>query len=132
MGWTGTRQSIEHQAAETIRGWTNSDGSRVECIGHELARGGHYDATLFAAMEFRGGERDGRRFLIVSLFEREHGGYVRRKDMDESCGPNDARCPVWLLDLVPDPGAYATAWRERCRAHAAEWDRLRAVADRVR
>jgi hypothetical protein len=36
------------------------------------------------------------------------------KDMDETCGPYQTDCPVSWFDSVPDPGGYATAWREKC------------------
>ena len=44
----------------------------------------------------------------------EHFGY---KDLDESMGPSEARCPASILDLLGPPrNDYATQWRERCRA----------------
>jgi hypothetical protein len=30
-------------------------------------------------------------------------------------GPCEVNCPLSYLELVPDPGGYATAWRERVR-----------------
>lgn len=33
----------------------------------------------------------------------------------ESMGLDDYTCPIGYFDLVPDPGSYATAWREECR-----------------
>jgi hypothetical protein len=44
-------------------------------------------------------------------------GWWGYKDMDESMGPTDASCPMSYLNMVPDPGGYATAWRERVKAH---------------
>lgn len=41
------------------------------------------------------------------------------KCMSESAGPLYYDCPVTYLDKVPDPGGYATAWRERVREHHA-------------
>jgi hypothetical protein len=43
------------------------------------------------------------------------------KDMDESMGPCNYDCPLKFFDMVPDPGGYATAWRESVRAfHASK------------
>lgn len=39
------------------------------------------------------------------------------KPMDESCGPVEVSCPLKYLDMVPDPGSYATEWRKNVR----EW-----------
>lgn len=47
-----------------------------------------------------------------------HGwGY---KDMDESAGPYYYNCPLSYLDMVPDPGSYATEWRVKVREHYAK------------
>ena len=62
-------------------------------------------------------------FLLESDTKRGHGwGY---KDMDESMGPCDISCPVRFLDMVPDPGGYATEWRAKVRAEAERKARLK-------
>lgn len=39
------------------------------------------------------------------------------KDMDEAMGPNEASCPVEILELLtPTTVSYAVSWREKCRA----------------
>lgn len=39
------------------------------------------------------------------------------KDMDESCGPYEIRCPVRILDLLTEPvNDHAREWRAKCRA----------------
>ena len=56
-------------------------------------------------------------FLLGSDVKRGYGwGY---KDMDESMGLCDISCPIKFLDMVPDPGGYATEWRAKVRAEAA-------------
>lgn len=65
-------------------------------------------------------EQADKRFIACYLMgtggQRDGGwGY---KDMDESSGPNDINCPLSYLDMVPDPGGYATAWRARVRSKA--------------
>lgn len=42
------------------------------------------------------------------------------KDMDESAGPYYFNCPLSYLDMVPDPGGYATEWRAKVREHWAK------------
>lgn len=58
----------------------------------------------------------GHRIIACSLMAADQGWWGS-KDMDESMGPSEVSCPVKFLDMVPDPGGYATAWRERVRAH---------------
>lgn len=63
------------------------------------------------------------RFIGVYLIEYRkpkkddvYGGWGY-KPMDESCGPHVVSCPLKYLDMVPDPGGYATEWRKNVR----EW-----------
>lgn len=62
-------------------------------------------------------------FGTIILTERR-GGEICYKEMDESMGPNESRCPLRIInkleELAPlsDPSSYAYKWRERCRANA--------------
>ena len=61
------------------------------------------------------------RFIALYMMKgrsdsRDGWGY---KDMDESSGPYVLTCPVSYLDMVPDPGGYATEWRKQVREHHA-------------
>ncbi len=63
-------------------------------------------------------------FAIVCLVRwnpRDRDGLIfGYKDMDETCGPNEAACPGRILALLsPTDNAYALAWRERCRIRVA-------------
>ena len=65
-------------------------------------------------------------FLLESDNKRGNGwGY---KDMDESMGPAEVNCPLSFLDMVPDPGGYATEWRAKVRAEAARKGLIKAAA----
>jgi hypothetical protein len=40
------------------------------------------------------------------------------KDMDESMGPFECKCPKYILDLLsPTDNQFANEWREACRAN---------------
>lgn len=40
------------------------------------------------------------------------------KDMDETAGPVESKCPTGILNLLtPTDSEYALKWRERCRAY---------------
>jgi hypothetical protein len=55
-------------------------------------------------------------FLLAS--QRNYGwGY---KDITEDMGPCYYDCPVSFFDIVPDPGSYATEWRNKVRSAAAD------------
>lgn len=58
---------------------------------------------------------------LVKYNPRDHAGYIfGYKDMDETMGPCEARCPAAVLDLLtPTENTHALEWRERCRAALA-------------
>lgn len=61
----------------------------------------------------------GRVWAAVFLTSLRKGEFCY-KDMDESMGPNEAKCPIGILDLLSEPlNDHARDWRERCRKHAA-------------
>lgn len=60
---------------------------------------------------------------------RDGWGY---KDMDESAGPCHYNCPISYLDMVPDPGGYATEWRAKVREHHAMSSRKFVQGQRIK
>ena len=43
------------------------------------------------------------------------------KDMNETCGPCERRCPATILDLLtPTDSSWANEWREDCRKNLAQ------------
>lgn len=73
-------------------------------------------STYYAAVH---NQRTGDIWAAVFLTKRDKGefGY---KDMDETCGPVEAKCPVGILDLLTPPANnYAAEWRHRCREYHA-------------
>ena len=72
--------------------------------------------TYYAAVECVG--KDGSRDVVaaVSLVRYFRDGTIGIKDMDESMGPNEARCPRTILKLLtPTTDDVANDWRRRCR-----------------
>jgi hypothetical protein len=77
-------------------------------------------AELYAAVET---VRDGERQVWAAVFKigfrpNDPDGYTfSYRDMDETVGPVEARCPARILDLLtPTDHERANGWRERCRA----------------
>jgi len=53
---------------------------------------------------------------LVILIDRPRGGWTYYKVMDETMGPNEAKCPEGILDtLDATDDHYANEWRSRCR-----------------
>lgn len=59
---------------------------------------------------------------LVQHNPRDREGFIfGYKDMEESMGPCEDRCPAAVLDaLTATENAHALAWRARCRARLAE------------
>jgi hypothetical protein len=83
-------------------------------------------SEYYAAVELT--RPDGERYVFAAVFmvkfAKSDGvmemGY---KDMDESCGPCNNRCPEQILDLLTDGehvNEYARRWREKCREYHAQ------------
>jgi hypothetical protein len=135
MGWT-VPYDTPHRVdliTRRIAGWTHENPEhRVEvvCIKH-CYRGGVRSGSLWKVMEQRhylksnNGLVKTERFIALDMIryypEGRGMGNFGYKDLDESCGPCTISCPTSYLDMVPDPGTYATEWRKRVReAYAAK------------
>lgn len=66
------------------------------------------------------------RHILCFLLEGDRKGGWVYKDLDETMGPCDISCPLSFLEMVPDPGGYATEWRARVRGEAARRADLKA------
>ena len=122
MGWTGLYDkppSIpEYFALEWGR--PRADGSHLKCLGQAFV--GRF--TLYGVWEDV--DINGvplKRFATVTLIR--YGGRGDTcawyyKDMDETWGPNEARCPKSLLKKLTTPAYndWARAWRKECWRNA--------------
>lgn len=112
MGWTGSSawRSKQDVVNDLIKSETGLNILAHSVRGNTLWMVGE---TVKDTPHFKAGHR-----LILCVLLCSHQGEWSYKDMDESMGPNDVSCPLGYLDMVPDPGGYATAWRQRVRAAA--------------
>jgi hypothetical protein len=140
MGWTITTISrrtdliAERRAPNT---WTAADGGVfLDVILKSCYKGSAWKGTWYAVHERTktlNGVVETERWIEVTLmqyYKPEGWGY---KDMEESCGPNESKCPISYLDMVPEAKClpdneacrsgdcshkWAQDWRLRCRANA--------------
>lgn len=108
--WDTRKQLIEHLV----------DGNGVKTLKH-CFKGNN----MWAVQEYTRPTGEVVRFICLYLLRgsnnsRDGWGY---KDISEGAGPVELSCPVSYLDMVPDPGGYATEWRQRVRAYAAKSSR---------
>jgi hypothetical protein len=86
------------------------DGEIVDCAT--------VASTFYAAVR---DYADGKVWALVVLMQRSRGDFnFHYKELTETMGPAEDRCPLRILDLLsPTDNEYAVEWRERCRRSAA-------------
>jgi len=59
-------------------------------------------------------------YAALTSSDKKGSGYnFGYKGMDETCGPNERKCPLSILRLLtPTDHEYAISWREGCRDYA--------------
>jgi hypothetical protein len=97
-----------------------------ETVKYTCLRGAFVGLTYYAAVECIN-KTDGSRsvFAAVNLvrYQKEYGEpWVCFKELNETMGPNEARCPKTIFDLLTplEPGnTYAQGWRDKCAKYHA-------------
>jgi hypothetical protein len=55
-------------------------------------------------------------YVCLTSSDKRRGYNFGYKSMDETCGPNESKCPLSILKLLtPTDSKWANEWRERCR-----------------
>ena len=125
MGWYYMGRERGRTDKEFFQGEWSKD-----IVIHECATVGN---TFYAAVENR--RLPGKVFAAVVLVRRCRGPYnFGYKDMDESMGPSESRCPARVLArLTPTDNPIAIEWRARCRQYIESRNKVRAlkVGDKV-
>lgn len=120
MGWTIYHRAPTDPRAElrSICTW-NRDDSAARVLADSLI-----GSTWYAAVETTY-KADGRRVVWAAVFLTTRRGGWGYKDMCESMGPTESRCPARILNMLSPldetygHAGYAAEWRERCRANLA-------------
>lgn len=118
MGWssiyTGRLTSQEKkQRIDRVRTWENEEVVKSCMVG----------TTYYAAVRRKD---DGVVYAVVALTQLEEGEFCF-KDMSETCGPIEEKCPIGILKLLsPTDDKLAQEWRKRClENHEAQLRRRR-------
>jgi len=129
MGWMWTKRS-KGETHEEFFVRTGVLRWNVPGVTYRVLKSSTVNNTFYAAVERTEGPKR-QVFAVIILIRwdprakyRNNFGY---KDMDETEGPYEARCPDAILDLLTETGSeYAKAWRERCR----RWNEVKARTQR--
>ncbi|MFP1133055.1 antirestriction protein [Asticcacaulis sp. W401b] len=123
MGWLSVMSLSGHRTPKAYLDaqftWSNEEAD------NQVLRSSVVGRVYYAAVE-RVLTADGVRsvFAVICLFRytpKAKDGYIfASKDMDETVGPYERRCPAAILDLLtPTDYEYAIGWRADCRANLA-------------
>ena len=126
MGWTGInathynkRGEVDRKAeCDDIYTWSDANGGCGKC---EVLKSAMRGSVYYAACKRT--DKDGNSYVfgavcLTHVNSKDYFNFLY-KDMDESCGPCESKCPVSILNLLsPTDHEWALAWRERCRENA--------------
>ena len=128
MGWTHCFDGLRKPNGEIDRRrecdrlltWCRWDENGNVISSGEVIKSAMVGSTYYAAVR----NKDGLVWAAVFLTcgrTRHDGTAWGFKDMDETMGPHEDKCPVSILDLLsPTDSQWANEWRDRCRKNAAK------------
>lgn len=133
MGWThcydGYRKpdgSIDRKyECDRLLTWCRKDENGNVISSGEVLKSAMVGSTYYAAVRNKDGEVWAAVFLTCGR-TRHDGTAWGYKDMDETMGPNEDKCPASILALLtPTDSEWANEWRERCRKNIARAAEIR-------
>lgn len=114
MGWTGTHRE---------KGLSHLDFFREEFGSNSVVAASSVGSTVYLAYQYT---RDGKptdigALVVLTRWERDDWHNFWYKDMSESSGPYNAKCPEQILNMLsPTNCEYSLEWRDRCRKYNEE------------
>lgn len=125
MGWTFTN-ATHYKANGTV-------DRKAECnalfncenvskqVKYSVLKSVMVGTVYYAAVEITSpGRREVFAAIVLTASNKAQGYDFGYKDMDETEGPCESKCPNSILDLLtPTTSEFAQAWRQRCREHNA-------------
>ena len=104
--------------------WEQKDETGNILATHRVLKSAMVGSTYYAAVttERAGKPTEVRAAVFLTCGKVKHDGCIwGYKDMDETMGPNESKCPASILALLtPTDSKWANEWRERCRKNIAE------------
>lgn len=130
MGWTtcftatewkyhgGKRIVDRRKECDKLLTWENKDRDGNVIAVYRVIKSAMVGSTYYAAVERK--RADGSRDVLAAVFNtcgRSSDGTIwGYKDMDETMGPCEDKCPASILALLtPTENKNAIEWRNRCR-----------------
>lgn len=119
FGWNTRKELIENLVS----------GNGVKTLKHCMVGN-----NMWAVQEYDRTDGTTARFICLYMMQGRNysGDGWGYKGVSEDMGPTETSCPASYLDLVPDPGGYATEWRARVQARALRAKQKFSVGQQVK
>lgn len=108
---------------DRILTWDTKDKDGNITATNRVLKSSMVGSTYYAAVETKkvSGERKVWAAIFLTCGQTKHDGTIwGYKDMDETMGPCESKCPASILALLtPTDSQWANEWRERCRQNMA-------------
>lgn len=116
--------SARQKECDRMCTWDAKDSDGNVISSHRVLKSAMVGSTYYAAVTT---ERNGEitkvwAAVFLTCGRVKHDGCIwGYKDMAETMGPNESKCPASILALLtPTDSQWANEWRERCRKNIAE------------
>ena len=104
--------------------WEQKDEAGNVLATHRVLKSAMVGSVYYAAVttEKPGKDMEVWAAVFLTCGRVKHDGCIwGYKDMDETMGPCESKCPASILSLLtPTDSKWANEWRERCRENIAE------------
>lgn len=120
MGWTFynakhfKRDGVVDRKAELDNLYTSYNAEKQ--IKHTVLKSAMVGTTYYAAVEVLSQKtRDVYAVVVLTSSDKAHGYNFGYKDIDETMGPCECKCPSSILNLLTvTNNQYANEWRNKC------------------
>lgn len=132
MGWTSQRATFYKNGTvdrkAEMDNYYKEEDSVNKKYHYRTLKSAMVGSTYYAAIERTNNETQEKEvFAIICLTSVNMDDYYNfsYKDMDETMGPNERKCPIGILNLLtPTNYQWANEWREDCRKYHARKNEL--------
>lgn len=125
-GWRKPNGTIDRKyECDRLCTWENYDANGKITSSGKVLKSAMVGSTYYAAVQNHKGDVWAAVFLTCGR-TRHDGTAWGYKDMDETMGPKEDKCPASILAiLTPTDSKWANDWRERCRQNIAKAAEIR-------
>ena len=116
MGWT-TYRATKYKRNGAVDRKAELDNGYRWGDKYEVLKSAMVGSTYYAAVKYKETGAVFAAVFLTATYGKEYHNFGY-KDMDETCGPGEAKCPIGILALLTETESeWANQWREKCRKY---------------